>query len=70
MGVLDQDPVKAAMFEEMSYFCNKVWSLTTDQYAKSIPDATVTGGRWILCNNAGADNPKVRCRWAATEINT
>ena len=69
MDVLDGDLIRAAIVDELQYFCSKVWRITSEAEAKADPNATLTGGRWILCNKGDADAPKVRARYVATEVN-
>ena len=57
------------MAEEMAYFCRNVWGIATLDGVKKDPKATLVGGRWVNCNKGDIQQPKVRARWVATEIN-
>ena len=68
--VLPQGLVQQAMVHEMSYFNDKVWQITSMDEALKTHNPKIVGGRWVLCNKGDLQNPKVRCRWVATKINT
>lgn len=67
-GGLDIDLVKAARCDEISDFSFNTWKLTTESEARKKPNATVVGGRWVLCNKGGNVTPNVRARSAATGV--
>ena len=66
---LDQALVEAAIADEMKHFNQKVWHLATRDDAERFEDKIVVGGRWVVCNKGGTLNPKIRCRYVATEVN-
>ena len=68
--VLPQALVQDAMVHEMTYFNGMVWEITSMDEALKTKDPKIVGGRWVLCNKGDLQNPKVRCRWVATELNT
>ena len=53
----------------MLYFCDKVFRGVTLQEAKQDEDGKIVGCRWVNCNKGDADNPDVRCRLVAQEVN-
>lgn len=67
--VLDSTLVQAALLDEIKYYNNLVWELATPEQAQQDSDATIVGGRFVNCNKGDTENPKVRCRYVATEIN-
>ena len=67
--VLPQELIQQAMSEEMEYFCKHVWQIASFEDAKKDVDATFIGGRWVNCNKGDTQQPKVRARYVATEVN-
>ena len=61
--------LRAAMVDELDYFNEKVWRITTMEDMQKIPDHILTRSRWVLCNKGDADAPDVRARLVACEIN-
>ena len=57
------------MAEEITYFCKHVWDIVIPHEAQTEKDATIVGGRWLLCNNGVTVNQTVRGGYAATEVN-
>ena len=49
---------------------NMVWELVLEDEAAKIPGSNSIGGRWVLCNKSDLQQPKIRCRCAATEVHT
>ena len=68
--VLPQALTQEAMIHEMTYFNEKVWEIASMSEALQTENPKIVGGRWVTHNKGDLDNPKVRCRWVATEINT
>ena len=66
---LDHKLLRAAMEDELNYFNEKVWRITTVEEMQKIPDHIVTRSRWVLCNKGDAESPDVRARLVACEIN-
>ena len=58
-----------AIVNEIVYFADKVWRLTTRDHAETLPDAKVIGGMWVMTNKGDEEAPKIRCRYVATEVN-
>ena len=61
--------VRAAMKEELEYFCDKVWVGVPLSEAQNDPDGKIIGSRWVNCNKNDINDPDVRCRLVAQEIN-
>ena len=61
--------VRLAMQEELAYFCDKVWVGVPLAEALEDPDGKVIGSRWVNCNKNDVNDPDVRCRLVAQEIN-
>ena len=57
--------VRAAMHDELLYFCDKVWELVP------IDEVTgkVIGSRWVNSNKNDIADPDVRCRLVGQEVN-
>ena len=47
-----------------------VWEVTTASAVRNRPDSKLIGGRWVLCKKGDVENPRIRARWVATEVNT
>ena len=67
--MLPYEAAKDAMLDELSYFCSVVFQgVTTDEALKD-SDGKIVGCRWVNCNKGDLDNPDVRCRLVAQEVN-
>ena len=61
--------VQAAIHEELQYFNDVVWKgVHMDEVSKD-PAAKLVGCRWVICNKNDAENPAVRARLVAQEVN-
>ena len=61
--------VRLAMQEELAYFCDKVWVGVPLSEALADADGKIIGSRWVNCNKNDINDPDVRCRLVAQEIN-
>ena len=61
--------VRLAMLDELEYFCDKVWVLVPMEEALNDEDGKVIGSRWVNCNKNDINDPDVRCRLVAQEVN-
>ena len=61
--------VRVAMKEELDYFCDKVWVGVPLEEAQNDPDGKIIGSRWVNCNKNDMNDPDVRCRLVAQEVN-
>jgi hypothetical protein len=61
--------VRLAMQEELAYFCDKVWVGVPMAEALEDTDGKIIGSRWVNCNKNDINDPDVRCRLVAQEIN-
>ena len=61
--------VRHAMAEELEYFCDRVWVGVPMNVAKNDPDGKIIGSRWVNCNKNDINDPDVRCRLVAQEVN-
>ena len=57
------------MEDELNYFNEKVWKITTVDKMKEFDDPVLTRSRWVLCNKGDSDSPDVRARLVACEVN-
>ena len=67
--VLPMGHVRLAMQEELEYFCDKVWVGVPLEEAENDPDGKIIGSSWVNCNKNDINDPDVRCRLVAQEIN-
>ena len=61
--------VRLAMQEELDYFCDKVWIGVPMSEARADSEGKIVGSRWVNCNKHVIDDPDVRCRLVAQEVN-
>ena len=61
--------VKIAMQEELAYFCDKVWEAVPLAEAQADTEGKIIGSRWVNCNKNDVNDPDVRCRLVAQEVN-
>ena len=66
---LPREETKAAMHDELSYICDKVFGGVSYDEAKEDPELITIGSRWVNCNKADAERPDVRCRLVGQETN-
>ena len=66
---LPMGDVRLAMQEELAYFCDKVWVGVPLSEALADKDGKIIGSRWVNCNKNDIDDPDVRCRLVAQEVN-
>ena len=67
---LDPALIRAAIVEELIFFNEKqIWQLEDLSKVKQIVDAIHVRTRWVLCNKGDADNPDMRARLVACEVN-
>ena len=64
------DLVKDAIKEELNYFNSRVWAIADAQKILKKADSKISRTRWVICNKADAQNPDIRARLVACEINT
>ena len=57
------------MQEELAYFCDKVWVGVPLSQAMADPEGKIVGSRWVNCNKNDVNDPDVRCRLVAQEVN-
>ena len=56
--------------EELNYFNDKIiWQLEDLHKVKQMADVVNVRTRWVLCNKGDADNPDMRARLVACEVN-
>ena len=66
---LDHRLLRSAMEDELNYFNEKVWKITTTEKMKELDDWILTRSRWVLCNKGDSEAPDVRARLVACELN-
>ena len=66
---LPKEETKAAMHDELSYFCEKVFRGVSYEEAVNDPEGKIIGSRFVNCNKGDSEKPDVRCRLVAQEIN-
>ena len=67
--VLPMGHVRNAMLDELEYFCDKVWVGVPLEEARNDPDGKIIGSRWVNSNKNDINDPDVRCRLVAQEVN-
>ena len=60
--------VRAAMKEELEYFCDKVWVGVPLSEAQNDPDGKIIGSRWVNCNKNDINDHIVRRRSAYRQV--
>ena len=48
---------KEAIVNEIAYFADKVWRLTTKEHAMSLPNSKLIGGMWVMTNKGDEESP-------------
>ena len=66
---LPYEAAKDAMLDELNYFCDVVFCGVSTEEAMSDKSGKIVGCRWVNCNKGDAENPDVRCRLVAQEVN-
>ena len=67
--VLDTQLIQAALMEEMSYFNDRAWEVDTKEHMATVDGHVFVRSRWVLCSKGDADEPDLRARFVACEIN-
>ena len=67
--VLEPELIQAAIVEELNYFNERVWQIETRENMLKVPDHVFVRSRWINCNKGDANNPDIRARLVACEVN-
>ena len=67
--VLPSEGTKDAMYDELEYFCDKVFRGVTLDEARRDHEGKIVGCRWVNSNKGDSENPDVRCRLVAQEVN-
>ena len=67
---LPKEEAKAAIYDELAYFCDKVFRGVSYEDAVNDPEGKIIGSRWVNCNKGDKENPDVRMRLVAQEMNT
>ena len=66
---LPMEHVREAMKEELEYLCDKVWVGVPLSEAQNDRNGKIIGSRWVNCNKNDINDPDVRCRLVAQEVN-
>ena len=61
--------VRRAMHEELEYFCDKVWVALPLAEAQADSEGKSIGSKLANCDNNDINDPDVRCRLVAQEVN-
>ena len=67
--ILPRHLIQEAIKEELSYFNADVWEVMDKEGLKKFKDAKLVRCRWVLCSKGDDQNPDVRARLVACEIN-
>ena len=68
--ILQHDLIKEAIIEEFKYFCEKeVWMLEDISKMKEIAGHIFVRSRWVVSNKGDVDEPDMRARLVACEVN-
>ena len=62
--------VRDAIADELSWLNDEVWEGSWKHDVDLEDDAIVVGTRWVACNKGDQENPDVRMRLVAQEVNT
>ena len=62
---LPREQTKAAIYDELAYFCDHVFRGVSYEEAVNDPDGKIIGSRWVNCNKGDQEAPDVRCRLVA-----
>ena len=67
--ILPPHLIREAIIDELDYFNDKVWTLSSKEEMEKIPDYILVRSRWALCNKGDAESPDVRARLVSCELN-
>ena len=67
--VLPKKLVTEAIVEELEYFNSKVWEVTDRSDMLKVSGHIFVRCRWVFCNKGDHENPDVRARLVACEVN-
>ena len=67
--ILPPHLIRDAIIDELDYFNDKVWQLSTVEEMKKVPDYILVRSRWVLCNKGDSSDPDVRAHLVSCEIN-
>ena len=67
--VLDPHLAQAAVMEELNYFNDHVWEISTKEEMYKVDGHISVRSRWVCCNKGDEAAPDIRCRLVACEIN-
>ena len=67
--ILPPHLIREAIIDELDYFNDKVWKLSSKEEMEKIPDYILVRSRWVLCNKGDAESPDVRARLVSCELN-
>ena len=67
--VLPEALIRAAIVEELNYFNERVWELTTKDEMHKYKDFIFVRSRWVNCNKGDSEDPDCRARLVACEVN-
>ena len=70
MEQLPREQTKEAIYDELAYCCEHVFRGISYEEAANDPQGEIIGSRWVNCNKGDQENPDVRCRLVAQEVNT
>ena len=66
---LPHELVCQAIREELEYFNSRVWELADVKAVMADRESKVVRTRWVICNKGDADEPDIRARLVACEVN-
>ena len=67
--ILPPKLIKEAIIEELSCFSGRVWEVCTKDEMHKYKDPKLVRSRWVLCNKGDHQEPDVRARLVACEVN-
>ena len=67
--VLPSELIHAAIVDELNYFNDRVWEITTKDEMHRVADYIFVRCRWIMANKGDALEPDCRARLVACEVN-
>ena len=67
--ILPDKLIHSAIVEELNYFNERVWEITTKSEMNQCADHIFVRSRWVMCNKGDSAEPDCRARLVACEVN-
>ena len=66
--ILPEALIRSAIVEELNYFNERVWEISTKDAMHACEDHIFVRSRWVMCNKGDATDPDCRARLVACEV--